>query len=171
MQGRTRQAPYPATSSDAFFKQLERKKAAVAYIRMRKPYKQYGAIPFRLRKGKLEVLLITSRRSKRWIFPKGWPNGSPRNTAKAEAYEEAGVKGKVGRRALGAVKYRKKLGRRKVKCHLKIFPLAVRRRTKSWPERRQRESRWFGLKDAAAKCFDPALGRLVRKFRRSGVTD
>jgi hypothetical protein len=103
--------------------------------------------------------LVTSRGSNRWIVPKGWPKHSPRRTAKAEAFEEAGVRGKVGRRALGEIEYLKKIGARQVRCRLKLFPLAVKRRAKRWPERGQRKARWFELRTAERKCSDRALRR------------
>jgi hypothetical protein len=35
---------------------------------------QYGALPYRFTPtAALEILLVTTRRSKRWIIPKGWP--------------------------------------------------------------------------------------------------
>src|SRR4051812_682162 len=102
---------------------------------MRKTYRQYGAVPFRKRKGTIEVLLITSRGSKRWTLPKGWLKRSPRRTAKAEAYEEAGVRGTLGRRPIGEIVYEKGKGSQTVRCRLQVFPLAVKRRAKKWPER------------------------------------
>jgi 8-oxo-dGTP pyrophosphatase MutT (NUDIX family) len=133
---------------------------------MAKTYRQYGAVPFRRRKGTIEILLVTSRKSKRWTLPKGWPKKSPRATARAEAFEEAGVRGKVGRRAVGEVVYQKRKGIRRVRCRLKIFPLAVKRRAKKWPERHQRSSRWFNLRTAAKKCSNQDLSRLMRRFAR-----
>jgi 8-oxo-dGTP pyrophosphatase MutT (NUDIX family) len=132
---------------------------------MGKARKQYGAVPYRIRAGSVEVLLITSRETKRWIVPKGWRKKTPRHTAKSEAYEESGVRGKLRRRALGSFEYRKKLARgREVKCRLKVFPLAVRKQAKSWPEQQERKTRWFKLKEAAEMCNDPGLARLLRKL-------
>jgi 8-oxo-dGTP pyrophosphatase MutT (NUDIX family) len=111
------------------------------------------------------VLLITSRETKRWIIPKGWRKKTPRHTAKSEAYEESGVRGKLRRRALGSFEYRKKLARgHEVKCRLKVFPLAVRKQAKSWPEQQERKTRWFKLKKAAEMCNDAGLARLLRKL-------
>jgi 8-oxo-dGTP pyrophosphatase MutT (NUDIX family) len=132
---------------------------------MGKARKQYGAVPYRIRAGSVEVLLVTSRQTKRWIVPKGWPKKTPRHTAKSEAYEESGVRGKLRRRALGSFEYRKKMTRgRKVKCLLKLFPLAVRKQAKSWPEQQERQTRWFKLNEATSRCSDAGLARLLRKF-------
>ncbi len=73
---------------------------------------QYGALPYRLRKdGQLEFLLVTSRTTRRWIIPKGWPMGErpPHKVAAREALEEAGVEGRIGKRAVGHYHYDKLL--------------------------------------------------------------
>src|SRR4051812_24853450 len=131
--------------------------------------KQYGAIPFRIRQNKLEVMLITSSH-KRWLVPKGKPmKGGPRRTARREAFEESGVKGKMRRKALGSVNYRKKKGNRTVKVDLKLYPLAVTRQVKKFPERRQRRRRWFPFEDAIAHCGDQALGQLLRRLKQAVI--
>src|SRR5262245_33648555 len=100
--------------------------------------RQYGAVPFRVRDGKLQIMLVTSRRTKRWIVPEGWPLKTPRQTARREAYEESGVRGKVHRKPLGSFRYKKKLGNRTRVVALKVFPLAVKKQLKKWPERKER---------------------------------
>jgi 8-oxo-dGTP pyrophosphatase MutT (NUDIX family) len=74
------------------------------------PRAQYGALPFR-RTPDLEILLVTSRDTGRWVIPKGWPmkSKSRRAAAAIEALEEAGVEGEVGRQPLGAYIYDKVL--------------------------------------------------------------
>ena len=61
------------------------------------PAQQIAALPFRKRRGKVEVLLITSRETKRWVIPKGWPMAGLKDftSAKREALEEAGVTGQI----------------------------------------------------------------------------
>jgi 8-oxo-dGTP pyrophosphatase MutT (NUDIX family) len=65
--------------------------------------KQFAALPFRILDQEISVLLITTRRKRRWSVPKGWPilPGKPHLTAEIEAYEEAGLIGKVGEKPLG----------------------------------------------------------------------
>ena len=129
--------------------------------------KQYGAVPFRVRKNKIEVMLATARDGKRWLVPKGWPmKRGPRYTARREAFEEAGVKGKVRRKPLGSLKYRKRVDRRRLNVDLKLYPLAVKKRVKNFPEKGERRLRWFSLKEAVKRCNDPALGRLLRKIKK-----
>jgi len=68
------------------------------------------------RPSELEVLLITSLNSKRWILPKGWAEAglSPADNAMREAFEEAGVTGKVEAKPVGTYHYLKeKKGRRR----------------------------------------------------------
>ncbi|NET56922.1 MAG: NUDIX hydrolase [Symploca sp. SIO2E6] len=71
--------------------------------------KQSGVIPYRLREGITEVLLITSINSKRWIIPKGLvePGMTPQDSAAKEAWEEAGVIGEVLPTLMGTYDYRK----------------------------------------------------------------
>ena len=74
---------------------------------------QYGALPYRVTKtGDIEFLLVTSRETGRWIIPKGWPIAGlePAEAAAREAYEEAGVRGVVGIRAIGEYAYKKSSG-------------------------------------------------------------
>src|SRR3569623_26252 len=72
------------------------------------PAEQFAALPWRrMPDGSVKVLLITSRGSRRWVIPKGWPmpDRSPAQAAAQEAYEEAGVVGTPADKALGAYAY------------------------------------------------------------------
>src|SRR5919206_4769384 len=114
---------------------------------------QYAALPYRKRgDGSLEVMLVTSRETRRWVIPKGWPmkGRKPAAVAKREAFEEAGVVGEVGKRALGSYVYEKRLKPDvAVPCKVKVFPLEVREDLQDWPERQERDERWFSLGEAA----------------------
>src|SRR5438876_1413113 len=105
---------------------------------------QYGALPYRLTaRSRPQFMLVTSRETRRWIIPKGWPHKgkTPHHSAAREAFEEAGVVGAVARHPVGSFAYRKRLrSGRVVLCEVHVFPLRVRHQTKLWPERRQRES-------------------------------
>ena len=90
--------------------------------------RQYGALCWRMHRGKVEVLLITSRDTGRWVIPKGWPidGMTPASAAAREAWEEAGVEGMVGEEGLGAFGYDKVLSPRKaVPCSVEVFGLRV----------------------------------------------
>jgi hypothetical protein len=129
--------------------------------------KQFGAVPFRVRKGKIEVMLVTARDGNRWLVPKGWPmKRGPRYTARKEAQQESGVKGSIGRKPLGVMTFRKKVHGRRRKVALRLYPLSVKKRAKRFPEGKQRTRRWFSVKGAIAHCNDPALGRLHGKIKK-----
>jgi 8-oxo-dGTP pyrophosphatase MutT (NUDIX family) len=133
------------------------------------PRLQYAALPWRRRHG-LEILLISSRETRRWIIPKGWPMTGLTGPAVAarEAFEEAGVTGMVGRAALGHFHYvkRRKDGGR-VLCRVAVFALKVERQAPRWPEQRQRHARWCLAAFAAGAVDEPELKRIIRKFAQA----
>jgi 8-oxo-dGTP pyrophosphatase MutT (NUDIX family) len=107
-------------------------------------------------------MLVTSRETRRWIIPKGWPHKgkAPHHSAAREAFEEAGVVGAVASRPAGSFAYRKRLkSGRVVVCEVHVFPLRVSHQTKLWPERRQREVKWVSAKEAADTVREPSLAR------------
>src|SRR5882724_13290224 len=94
---------------------------------------QYAALPYRLSGSSPEVMLVTSRETRRWIIPKGWPQKgkAPHHSAAREAFEEAGVVGTVGRRPVGSFPYEKRLKNGDVVvCEVHVFPLKVTRQSK-----------------------------------------
>ncbi len=132
---------------------------------------QYGALPYRLSAGsRPQFMLITSRETRRWVIPKGWPKKgkSPRYSAAREAFEEAGVVGTVGRRPVGSFAYEKRFKNgRAVVCEVHVYPLKVRRQNKQWPERRQREVKWVSAKEAAETVQEPKLSAIIRRLART----
>jgi 8-oxo-dGTP pyrophosphatase MutT (NUDIX family) len=129
-----------------------------------KPRTQYGALPFRIEDGVVQVLLATSRETRRWVIPKGWPmkGKSPHRSAAREAFEEAGVKGSVETRALGSYSYEKRLkDGATVTCRVEVFPLRVEQQRRRWPEHAQRETKWFDPAEAAAAVQEPELATLI----------
>ena len=130
---------------------------------------QYGALPDRLDDdASVEVLLVTSRETKRWIIPKGWriKGLKPSKAAAREAYEEAGVRGRIAGRAFGPYVYEKRLedSATTVPCQVDVFPLLVKRQAKDWPESKQRTARWFPAADAAALVDNDQLHNLIQEF-------
>lgn len=129
---------------------------------------QYAALPYRIQKdGLLEVLLITSRTSKRWIIPKGWPMGKrpAHKVAAQEAFEEAGIEGRATKAPLGIYHYDKLLSNGSVaKCRVEVFALKLDKQKSAWPERKQRKRRWMGLEEAASLISDAELAPLIRAF-------
>ena len=130
---------------------------------------QFAALPYRPKgKSELEVMLITSRDTGRWIIPKGWPkNGIPPHDAAAEeAFEEAGVAGKISEQAVGSYSYKKTMKNGNVtRCRVQVFPLRVTRQHKRWPEKRERKIRWYGPDDAVRFVHERYLRRIIRNFK------
>jgi 8-oxo-dGTP pyrophosphatase MutT (NUDIX family) len=119
----------------------------------------------------LEVLIVTTRQSRRWIVPKGWPikRLTPSKTAAREAFEEAGVRGKIGARAIGVFRYKKAAGEKngaEPDYEVKIFPLLVRRQSATWPEFGQRVVQWVDPEKAISLIRDPGLKAIVEKFAK-----
>jgi 8-oxo-dGTP pyrophosphatase MutT (NUDIX family) len=115
----------------------------------------------------LEIMLVTSRSTGRWIIPKGWPKTgkSPPDAAAEEAFEEAGVAGKMSNRPIGSYSYDKILKKGDVaKCVVRVFALRVTRQHKKWPEKRQRRTGWYTPVEAARFVTEPHLRRMIRKF-------
>ena len=127
---------------------------------------QYGVIPARAAAdGGIEILLITSRDTRRWVVPRGnpIPGKSPAESAAQEAFEEAGIAGLIGDEPLGRYRYVKR--RREgtsVEAEVMIFRMEVQKIAEHWPEMRQRERRWFGVEEAAAAVHEPDLAELIR---------
>ncbi len=128
---------------------------------------QFAALPFRKKGGKVQVLLITSRGSGRWILPKGWPmlGKTPAEGAAQEAWEEAGVIGKLYDQCLGLYSYQKTDARkRKLPCLVMVYPIKVRKLAMKYPEAGQRRRKWFSLKKAASLVAEPELAQMIRTF-------
>lgn len=132
---------------------------------------QYAALPYRLASnGALEILLVTTRQTRRWIIPKGWPikGLQPPKSAAREAFEEAGVRGKIGKKAIGVFAYEKQLDDDgvKVPCEVKVFPLRVTRQSKNWPEAAERRAQWFDPEEAVSLIGEPDLKALIFDFAK-----
>lgn len=125
---------------------------------------QVGAIVWRPGEhGAPEVLLLTSRETGRWVIPKGWPMKGKKGSAAAaqEALEEAGVLGRVGKEPVGAYTYFKRQRDRFDVCNVSVYLIAFERQLPKWPEKGQRQSRWFPLEEAALRVQEPGLSALL----------
>lgn len=128
---------------------------------------QFAALCYRMRKGEPEVLLITSRGSQRWIIPKGWPMAerTPAKAALQEAWEEAGVKGRVFDRCLGLFSYTKDISETEsLPCVALVYPVFVTSLEKDYPEKGERRRKWFSPKKAAGKVAEPELKKILKTF-------
>ena len=147
---------------------MSEKKARTGSVE--KPRRQYAALPVRLTPdGKPEILLVTSRTTRRWIIPKGWPmrKRSPSQAAAREAYEEAGLEGEIEQDApIGSYRYEKRLDSgATAQVEVSIFLLRVARQLASWPEQSQRQTCWFDQATAAEKVEEPELAAILRHIR------
>ncbi len=132
---------------------------------------QYGALPYRFTAdAALEVLVVTTRQTRRWIIPKGWPIKGlrPPKAAAREAFEEAGVTGRIGVRRLGTFTYNKALDEAGAvtACEVTVYPLLVKSQSDAWPERAQRVTQWVEPGKAAAMVKEPELKILIATFAR-----
>jgi 8-oxo-dGTP pyrophosphatase MutT (NUDIX family) len=130
--------------------------------------RQVGALPLRkLRGGGLEVLLVSSRETGRWVIPKGWPAKrlSDAKAAGREARQEAGVTGKIDDVPTGGFRYRKRMPGGLVRViDVDVYVLWVKKQRKSWPEKNERTRVWFSQSEAARKVREPRLKTLIAQF-------
>ncbi len=117
-----------------------------------------------MHRGQVQVLLITSRETGRWVIPKGWPHDglTGAGSALAEAWEEAGVEGGVCEAPLGIYSYDKVLKPGLTQpIIVTVFALRVARLRAKFPERGERRRKWFDATRAARKVAEPELRVLL----------
>ena len=121
-------------------------------------YDQSGVIPFRIKKGEIQILLITSQSKKRWIIPKGIIEDylSPEESAIKEAYEEAGIEGN-SIAEMGEYQYNKWSGT----CNVKVFLFEVDKEFEYWPESWFRERKWMSVKHAEKYIKEQPLRKMI----------
>lgn len=113
--------------------------------------------------------MITSRDSGRWIIPKGWPMKGRKDHAAAaqEAFEEAGVSGKIHKRPFGAYTYDKRIGDGGGRVRVMVYLLEVGEEKRAWPEKDQRRREWMNPLEAAALVAEPGLADILRRIGSS----
>jgi len=118
---------------------------------------------------RLEVLLVTSLRTRRWILPKGWPQDgmSLAQSAANEALEEAGVIGEIADEPIGRYHYLKEKNGSALPCVVEVFSLFVTGEQASWVEKEKRQKLWLPAERAAAKVAETGLRRLLTSFARA----
>jgi 8-oxo-dGTP pyrophosphatase MutT (NUDIX family) len=118
--------------------------------------------------GEVEILLITSRETRRWVIPKGWPikGMSSAKSAAREAFEEAGVRGKIRKRPVGTYHYDKRLKNGRLQhVRVAVFALQVETEADAYPELGQREKAWVSPIEAARLVDEPELMVLLATFK------
>ena len=126
-------------------------------------YNQSAVIPYKINSGELYVLLISSRKKKKWIIPKGIIEigMKPEESAVKEAMEEAGVVGIVDDEAIGEYGYDKWGGN----CKVKVFPMKVKKELSKWPEDTFRKRKWFPLSEAVNKVDKPEVAEIITNLK------
>ncbi|MCI0674965.1 MAG: NUDIX hydrolase [Phycisphaerales bacterium] len=126
------------------------------------PVAQSGVIPFRVRRGQLEVVLVTARSGRGWTIPKGHlePCLTAADSAAKEAFEEAGLIGRVSRKAFGRYSYEKQGHWRRVS----VYVLRVRKMFPQWPEMAVRKRRWMSVCQAASRVRSAELRCCLQSF-------
>ncbi|MEP3440037.1 MAG: NUDIX hydrolase [Sulfitobacter sp.] len=128
---------------------------------------QFAALCWRRKGADVQVLLVTSRRRKRWIVPKGWPmdGKTPAECALIEAWEEAGVKGRASDACIGVYSYmRMREGEEDIPCLAMLYPVKVKLLRDKFPEWRDRKRKWVSPKKAAKLVKHRELGKLITGF-------
>ncbi|MEP4199054.1 MAG: NUDIX hydrolase [Aliishimia sp.] len=128
---------------------------------------QFAALCYRVHNEKVQVLLITSRGTGRWIIPKGWPmdGQTPAQCAATEAWEEAGVVGKSSDVCLGLYSYQKmREDQGDLPCLAMVYPVKVKKLETEFPEAEQRKRKWVSRKKASQMVAEPELARILRDF-------
>lgn len=130
--------------------------------------RQSGALPYSVIDGRVVFLLITSRRTGRWIFPKGdvEPGMTPWESAAVEAVEEAGVTGQMAVEPIGSYRSSASVDGTSL-VDVDLYPLRVESQLGTWKEMDQRLRHWAVLAEARRLLNDPALSRLAVALRAS----
>ncbi|MCW6506888.1 NUDIX hydrolase [Lichenifustis flavocetrariae] len=135
------------------------------------PLKQVAALPLMVDGlGGVRVMLITSRETKQWVIPKGWPMKGLKDweAAAIEARQEAGLVGKVKRKPLGSYSYFKRFPDRFELVQVTVYPLWVQRELDDWAERCERQSFWLAPRIAADLVQETDLAELIRPMAEIG---
>ncbi|WP_375690737.1 NUDIX hydrolase [Pseudooceanicola sp. LIPI14-2-Ac024] len=136
---------------------------------LRRPARfQVAALCYRQAAGGPEILLITSRETKRWVLPKGWPKSGleAAGTAIEEAWEEAGVITRSHTPPLvGTYRYDKRLrGGVPVETVVNVYAISVKALHDDYPEKDERDRVWKTASAAAAAVDEPELKDLLLRF-------
>lgn len=129
--------------------------------------RQYAALPWRKGRSGLEVMMVTSRGRGRWIVPKGWimKGRTPWESAATEAFEEAGVFGRMDKTPIG--RYRCEWigenGETEPR-EVVVYGLEVRATLLNWLEMDQRRRVWVSPEEAVTMAGDPGLSILLRRW-------
>ena len=127
----------------------------------------FAALPYRIdEEGPPRIMAVTSRETRRWVIPKGWAirDLKPHQVAAREAYEEAGLVGRIiSKKPIGSLHYEKLRPDNRRLCQVWVFLPQVDDQLDDWPEKGQRETRWFDPTEAASLVDESGLGEVMRR--------
>lgn len=105
------------------------------------------------------ICLVTSRNGSRWVVPKGClePGKTEAEIAIQEAWEEAGVRGKLVGDSIGSYRY-EKWGD---ELSVAVFILHVQEIAHEWPEKAIRQREWLPPRDAIKRLAEPDLRAII----------
>jgi 8-oxo-dGTP pyrophosphatase MutT (NUDIX family) len=137
-------------------------------LRAPDPARQVGALPYDIVDGRVVFLLVTSRRSGRWIVPKGSiiKGETPWRSAEIEALEEAGVEGVAEQRPIGTYRTIKNGGLTRRVVEVDLYPLRVSKQHDTWLEQGKRLRHWVLLREAKRLLSDPAVAEFATQLSR-----
>ena len=134
---------------------------------------QCAALPYRLGRHGLEILLVTSRETRGWGIPMAAPSEErhPDRTAEIEAFHAAGVKGAISRKPIGDYP----ASRRSTEgvdsaCVVEVYPLLVSNEAATWRDKSHRRRIWFPGNEAAEKVADSGLAQIIRDWQESRIS-
>ncbi len=145
-----------------------REKRAREFVKKGKTIRQVAVLPYRERDGELEFLLMTSRQTKRFVLPKGWPmkGKDDAKAAAVEAEQEAGLVGEVAAEPHGSYSYWKRLKTIFVPITVSVYPMRVTDERKKFRESNQREKAWVKPGHARMLVDEPDLITLLASFEQ-----
>lgn len=135
--------------------------------------RQVAALPWRRSADGIEIMLVTSRETRRWVTPKGgrMAGRTDAESAAQEALEEAGVEGVTTAQPIGTFRYLKVLKRRAPRwCVVAVHALEVRVEHATWHEQAERERVWVSRDEAVRRVDEPDLKALIAAFEGQART-
>ncbi len=136
--------------------------------------RQVAALPWRGEGADLRILLVSSRETRRWVIPKGWPMKDKADylAAAQEAYEEAGLDGEILEKPAGDYDYLKRFKSGAAKLvKVDVYPMHVTGEHETWPEKGQRTLQWMTPVEAALSVQEPQLRDLIARFAHVTLPD
>lgn len=130
---------------------------------------QSATLGYRWTKWGPQLILITSKGTRRWVLPKGGikPSQKPHEAAVEEAFEEAGITGRISRNCIGVYGYQKANHKLGAYCTVRVYPMKVTAQLPDWPERKERRREWVAFDVAASRVREKDLKRIIQSFYRS----